>query len=292
VGDVIVVVDRDTNQTVWEWNSFDYLSQLDYDSTQYQTTSGQFGWTHGNSAIYNAADNSVYLSLRYLSRIVRIDYATRDIVYNLGFALPSPDLEFGDNLFSWQHSPELQANGNVLLFDNGNRRDHIDQSATTGVSKAVELALTGDPPNGAAISWEWTLPAYNPSKGDADRLENGNTLVTAANDLTLHEVDSAGVEVWRLEIDLGSEPFLTYRSERVDSIILDLPGDSDGDGLADFVDNCPDHANVDQIDDNGDGFGDVCAAALGLPLPEPERLALLLTGAAGLALIGRLRSRR
>jgi hypothetical protein len=36
--------------------------------------------------------------------------------------------------------------------------------------------------------------------------------------------------------------------------------DSDGDGVADCVDNCPNTANPDQRDTNGDGVGDACTA--------------------------------
>jgi hypothetical protein len=54
--------------------------------------------------------------------------------------------------------------------------------------------------------------------------------------------------------------------------ILDTPGaanncdvtDSDGDGVFDSVDNCPDLANPDQADCDGDGYGDACAIADGL----------------------------
>ena len=34
--------------------------------------------------------------------------------------------------------------------------------------------------------------------------------------------------------------------------------DSDGDGIGDACDNCPDDPNPDQADDDGDGTGDPC----------------------------------
>jgi hypothetical protein len=40
------------------------------------------------------------------------------------------------------------------------------------------------------------------------------------------------------------------------STLVDL--DSDDDGVADDEDNCPDDANADQLDSDGDGAGDVC----------------------------------
>jgi len=39
--------------------------------------------------------------------------------------------------------------------------------------------------------------------------------------------------------------------------------DSDGDGVPDDEDNCPNDANADQADCDGDGIGDVCAVASG-----------------------------
>jgi YVTN family beta-propeller protein len=38
----------------------------------------------------------------------------------------------------------------------------------------------------------------------------------------------------------------------------DVPFDSDGDGIADYTDNCPTVANPDQADSDGDGVGDAC----------------------------------
>jgi len=51
---------------------------------------------------------------------------------------------------------------------------------------------------------------------------------------------------------------------------VDDPTDSDGDGVADCADNCPEVQNADQSDSDGDGIGDIC---------DPEVLLKLDIGA-------------
>ena len=60
------------------------------------------------------------------AEITRIDYDTGEIVYNMGFESPSGEDDFGHNLFSFQHAPQMLPNGNMMVYDNGNRRDGID----------------------------------------------------------------------------------------------------------------------------------------------------------------------
>jgi hypothetical protein len=224
-GDRIVEIDRQSN-VLWSWDTFDHYSTLDFDEVIMENPGAfdAYDWTHGNAAIYNEADNSVYFSARHLNRITRIDYDTGEIVYNMGFESPSGEDDFGHNLFSFQHAPQMLPNGNMMVYDNGNRRDGIDHdTAGTGVSKAIELAFTEGPtPTDASIVWEWTLPEYTSFVGDADRLPGGNTLITAGPSLALHEVDAAGSEVWSLELSQQGAyaPFIMYRAERIPELVI------------------------------------------------------------------------
>jgi hypothetical protein len=197
----------------------------------------------------------VYFSSRLLSRISRIDYATGNVVYNMGQDFPSGDVDFGDGLFERQHSPQLLPSGNMMVFDNG---------PVGGPSYAIELAFTGDPPTSASIVWQWQTPEAVGNRGDADRLANGNTLVTAGPLGTIFEVDPLGTELWSLQITGEA----TDKAERIPHLIDPGPGcddgwDNDGDGLVDLADlGCDDAADPSEksallaCDDGWDNDGD------------------------------------
>jgi len=84
------------------------------------------------------------------------------------------------------HQPTLLDNGNLLIFDNGKER---------GWCRVVEI----DPERGEIV-WEYRGdPAesfYSSSRGAAQRLPNGNTLVTDSMTGRALEVTLAGETVW------------------------------------------------------------------------------------------------
>ena len=81
IGDIILEITPE-GIVVWEWDCFDHLSTVDFDSVVLANLPPHeaYDWTHGNSCTFDAADSSIYYSSRNLSRIVKIDYPAGDIV--------------------------------------------------------------------------------------------------------------------------------------------------------------------------------------------------------------------
>jgi hypothetical protein len=229
-GDRLLVLDRQTRDELWDWRTQDHYAHTD------GVADNPANWTHGNAVLYNPADNSVYYSAKHFSRISRIDFATGQIVYNMGQDMPSGDTTFGDGLFYHQHAPEMLPNGNMLIFDNGN--DRVPKH-----SRAVEVAFD-DPDNPTAVTEAWSywltdeygFPLFSGFGGDVDRLPNGNTLMTATARLQLLEVDAAGRLLWKLEPATSPPPGTSYRAQRLPALIFDAPGDGDGDQDLDLLD--------------------------------------------------------
>jgi hypothetical protein len=85
-----------------------------------------------------------------------------------------------------QHQPELLPSGRILLFDN---------KGEGGDSRVLELA-----PLSREIVWEYRgesdRPLRSPEAGTAQRLENGNTLITESETGRAIEITPEGEIVW------------------------------------------------------------------------------------------------
>lgn len=190
VGDVFVEMTPD-GEVVDEWSAFDLYDPLveigaafnsGFWNTHYADVApgGTKDWTHGNAVVYDEADDALILSLRNIERITKIKRSTLEIVWDFGPTGGSMALVGGGEWMWHQHAPELQANGNILLFDNGVGRP-LDPNRAP-YSRAVEFAIDAGASEVTQV-WEFIAP-HAVILGDADRLANGNVLVCSGGQVT------------------------------------------------------------------------------------------------------------
>ena len=183
---------------------------------------GAFDWMHTNSAAYvgpnhwydegdkRFAPNNIIISSRNSSflAIIAHDGSARDgsVVWQLGpdFSA-SPELRAIRQIIG-QHNAHfipkgLPGAGNVLVFDNG---------GASGYGKPSPIALNGQniyarptsrvleiDPVTLKLVWSYTSPTFFATNiSGAQRLPNGNTLVTEGPDGRLFEVTKDGKIVW------------------------------------------------------------------------------------------------
>jgi uncharacterized protein (UPF0248 family) len=175
-------------KTVWEWRTWEHLDPEADGITEVQAPRTM--WAQGNS-VQELPDGDILASYRPTSTVIRISRKTDKIVWKLG----APTV-------AGQHAPTLLANGNILIFDNGTHR--LDDSMP--YSRVIEI----DPATNEIV-WKYQdHPSWNffsPRMGIAQRLPNGNTLITESSFGRFFEVTTEGQIVWEYVNPFFGRPF-------------------------------------------------------------------------------------
>ena len=175
-GDVLVEMTRDGIE-VNRWNLWNVLDPLTHVLTAQQEDRSE--WTHCNSVV-ELPNGDFLVSHRTISTIAIISRDTGEMLWELG----APPL-------SHQHAPYMLENGNILVFDNGTHRvDHY-----LSFSRVLEIE-----PETKSVVWSYQDPLlvdfFSPLTANAQRLPNGNTLITEATFGRIFEVTMHGETVW------------------------------------------------------------------------------------------------
>ena len=173
--DRIIEIDAG-GRTVWEWHAYEHL---DPEQDIIAPTDLREEWSHGNTVV--PLDGSrVLVSFRNISTVGIIDKRTGKFLWKLGW-----------DMLAQQHDPSPLPNGNILIFNNGTRR----RSHPLVFSEVIEVN-----PATNRVVWRYRdSPFYNfysPYISGAQRLPNGNTLITEGNFGRMFEVTPERQVVW------------------------------------------------------------------------------------------------
>ncbi|MCO5252705.1 MAG: aryl-sulfate sulfotransferase [Candidatus Kapabacteria bacterium] len=208
LSNVLVETDK-TGQIYWQWRALDHLNITDVTS-RINLTQKYIDLTHANSMDEDETGN-ILISFRHYDQIIKVNRQTGNIIWKMGgseskgnqftFVNDTVDGFFG---FSHQHTASFLANGNILLYDNGNLRE-------PQYSRAVEYSI--DEANMKVTKvWEYRYSPdiYQAYMGSAFRLPNGNTLINWGRDkITEVRYDKSIA----FELDYGNK--LNYRAYKV-----------------------------------------------------------------------------
>jgi hypothetical protein len=202
-------------------------------------------WTHGNAVIYDEQRDALIVSLRHVNQVIALRHLDAEgpqaeVLWSFGEGGTIPI--DGDPPY-YQHAVELQDDGSILLYDNGNGRPgtEVDDPTVPTYSRAVLY----DVDDSSADPSEWTVtqrwqhiaenddgtPIYARFLGDADRLDNGNVLVDHGGidpvDEDEHQrlivievvpdAEDGGEIVMSLRIGGPAAGATSYRAERIPS---------------------------------------------------------------------------
>ncbi len=204
VGYVIQEIDR-YKKVIFEWRTWDNFEITDSYTDLKQNT---IDVAHGNSIDVDN-DGNFLVSFRNTQEVTKIDRETGKIIWRWG-GKKNQFTYINDALgFSWQHAARRLPNGNIMLFDNGFRRE----PSALSFSRALEYKI--DEKNKiATLVWQYrnTPDIYSIGLGNSQRLKNGNTFIAwGAAIPAITEVTKEGKEVFELSF---VENYSTYRAYR------------------------------------------------------------------------------
>ena len=219
---------------LWEWVASDHIDELGFApdarksikaAQSFNKARGSFDWLHINSAHYvgpnrwfdqgdmRFAPNNVIISSREASLLAVVGRDGK-IVWRLGPDFSeSKELRAIRQIIGQHHAhiiPKgLPGAGNLLVFDNGGSSGYGFASpiAPDGVgafarstSRVVEIN-----PVTLELVWSYTNPRFfSTNISSAQRLPNGNTLITAGAGGRMFEVTTQGAIVWEYMYPLFS----------------------------------------------------------------------------------------
>ena len=253
VADVLLEDDRlielsPGGDIVWEWVASDHIDELGFapDARQviraaaaFNGARGSFDWLHVNSATYvgpnrwfdagdtRFAPNHVLISSREAS-LLAIVARDGSIVWRLGpdFSESAP-LRAIRQIIGQHHAhliPKgLPGAGNLLVFDNGGSSGYgfaspIAPDGRGAFARATSRVLEINPVT-LELAWSYTNPRFfSTNISGAQRLPNGNTLITAGAGGRMFEVTPDGTIVWEYMFPLfggANRSNAVYRAYRV-----------------------------------------------------------------------------
>ena len=216
-GDTLGIWDPDKGTNEIVWNIFDHISPDDRtlpDSNSTLPEQFMWGgcdkdtsvqdWSHGNSIHIND-DGTVLLSFRHLDQIVKLSADLEEVLWRLGGPGSQFEFTYDEDKFYHQHSASELADGNIILFDNGNNRPALEGGE---YSRALELRL--DHKNRTVHKvWEYrhSPDLFADCCSNVERLDNGHSLLVFGMDsadvccrtFTIVEVDQIGDIIWRVD---------------------------------------------------------------------------------------------
>jgi hypothetical protein len=200
----------ENGSVAWEWRASSF-----YDAPEDPTTTD---WLHINDVDY-IGDDRFLLSVRNANQILVIERGSGVVeVINedrggsdssctrsgeLSDTDGDGDVRCGNpDVLNHQHNPQWLGDGAVLVADSDNNR-------------VVELHRTDEG------RWEPTWALYEAGgldfawPRDADRLPNGNTLITDTRNQRLVEVDEDGTVVWSFNVGETIGGVVPYEADRI-----------------------------------------------------------------------------
>ncbi len=213
-------------EVVWEYHVWDNIGtgpdQFDINYTLPPSYPQRYmagpDWTHWNAVRYDPKNDKYIVDSRDWGEIYIIDRKTKKMDWRWGNPAaygkgkkPAGYTDNGDQILFGCHDVRWLPNGNVSILNNGTYRP------STNYSSAMEIKPSGF--DGGEVVWEFRTDDPNSFSSDyqsaAQKLPNGNWLITSTNNGHLFEVTDGKEVVWEYVNPIpGNTPYCVKRDKK------------------------------------------------------------------------------
>jgi arylsulfate sulfotransferase len=182
-GDGILILDR-TGKKVWQWSVFDVMDPF----KDPQLLKTKKDWMHANSLNFDK-DSNFIISFYNNGQIWKVDAKTGAVLWKLGkggdISLPA------DGAFNQSHAVHINAQGNLMFFDNGVEKRQSEVFAFK-LDQAKRTALTD-------LHIRLPKEIYNDRMGSAYMINDTSILVCSSKRKITVLTNRKGVLLWTMD---------------------------------------------------------------------------------------------
>lgn len=220
-----VIQEIKDGQVLWEWNSTNYPQLYQYSVEQNDYFNEQVKWAdymHTNS-LFIDTDENIIISVRHMNSVIKINRTTGEIMWILGGEADQFNLT-EDQKFSRQHYAHRAQNGNLLIFNNGNKypitgfplEDVPEQEKTQEVSSIIEIDIDEETKEVIAYQEYDYDKRFSAFSGSVEKTQENTYFICWGNAATggalFSEIDFANKKtLFELVVDSG---FVSYRAHK------------------------------------------------------------------------------
>jgi len=202
-------------KVVWSWDSQQYFPDreiYDYskmDETKFKNIFNRqtYDPAHLNSFYLDEKNDIIYLSFKYISRIIKLKRSTGKVLASYGESIQSEGTANG--FFQYMHTPILLPDSNIALFSNNNF------SEMSNSFKPASVVVFSQPNKYSNVSkkiWEFSCdfdklyPSYSIRAGNIIFMDNSDFLVNMGDPVSrIFEVNHNKKIVWDCYTEKFSE---------------------------------------------------------------------------------------
>ncbi|MFT4974463.1 MAG: hypothetical protein ACI8S6_000346 [Myxococcota bacterium] len=198
-----VALDGGMTEIFDAWDHVDWLPDRE---PAREGSGGGNNWTHANALDYVERDDAYYMAMKELHTMVKVDRASGEVQWAIGGQGDQFTWPDDQEPLSMHHQFHAYAPGRLLVFENGD--------PSRGYSQVRELVLDEENLTAEEVwSYRHDPPVYVFAKGDVERLDSGNTLVTWSSSGEIQEVRPDGSVQWQFNTELGAAITFVTRTE-------------------------------------------------------------------------------